>query len=81
MVCKNRGVYRFLSPSWVLITMPPRNSIGRSRRHLVVVVVVVRRLLGRDVGARAGNSLGRFGGVCTWNKIWLSLYFFSKSLG
>ena len=29
MVCKNRGIYGFLGPSWVLITYiicPPRNS-------------------------------------------------------
>ena len=27
MVCKNRGIYRFLGPSWVLNTIPPRNTI------------------------------------------------------
>ena len=26
MVCKNGGIYGFLGPSWVLITMAPRNS-------------------------------------------------------
>ena len=26
MVCKNRGVYGFLYPSWVLINVAPRNS-------------------------------------------------------
>ena len=25
MVCKNRGVYGFLYPSWVLINVAPRN--------------------------------------------------------
>ena len=26
MVCKDRGMYDFLCPSWVLITMAPRTS-------------------------------------------------------
>ena len=26
MVCKNRAIYGFLGPSWVLINMPPRNT-------------------------------------------------------
>ena len=28
MVCKNSGVYRFLGPAWVLITMALRNSVS-----------------------------------------------------
>ena len=27
MVCKNRGIYGFLGPSWVLITMVPHTTV------------------------------------------------------
>ena len=30
MVVKNRGIYGFLAPSWVLITLPHRNAINGS---------------------------------------------------
>ena len=34
MVCKNRGVYGFVGPSWVLITMAPRNNTHRTWKAL-----------------------------------------------
>ena len=31
MVCKSKGIYGFLGTWWVLITMPPRNTVGNTQ--------------------------------------------------
>ena len=33
MACKNRGVYGFLGPAWVLITMALRNTVVGHTEH------------------------------------------------
>ena len=34
ILCKNRGIYGFLRPSWVLITVALRNTVLATRQQL-----------------------------------------------
>ena len=69
MVCGNTGIYGFLGTSWVLITVPPRNSIREALPTINTIYLVLYYVLNTYRCTHYGGVF--YCGVCDLPKLFL----------